>query len=212
MSYSLNSLNGVILLENDVTIRSFKDEEAQIQTRLFLTNPVWLYSYYILITILLYYYITTILIHIEVVSIIFYSPNVTPIQPQPISCSQVEVYSASGYNKGKELMKSSFHLVWPDLIVDPDTAAKLREVTLQMFTEQSKKTGTYLHDLLKKLFALHETNDWLNVFDKTTISATNGLRLPYNDKVSQVYRSLLFDLACGSGCRLDIWTSQQRGL
>ncbi|CAE7393652.1 unnamed protein product, partial [Symbiodinium pilosum] len=98
------------------------------------------------------------------------------------------VYSASGYNKGKELMKSSFHLVWPDLIVDPDTAAKLREVTLQMFTEQSKKTGTYLHDLLKKLFALHETNDWLNVFDKTTISATNGLRLPYNDKVSQVYR------------------------
>ena len=27
-------------------------------------------------------------------------------------------------------------------------------------------------------------NIWSNVFDKTTINATNGLRLPYNDKAS----------------------------
>ena len=97
------------------------------------------------------------------------------------------VYSASGFNKGKKLMKSSYHLVWPDLVVDPDTAGMLREVTLQLFEEESRKEGSYLRGLKKKLIDLHETNDWLNVFDKTTISARNGLRLPYNDKVSKVY-------------------------
>merc|ERR1712226_255516 len=30
------------------------------------------------------------------------------------------VYSASGFDKGKELLKASFHLVWPQLMVDAD--------------------------------------------------------------------------------------------
>ena len=29
-----------------------------------------------------------------------------------------------------------------------------------------------------------KSNEWEMVFDKTTINATNGLRLPYNDKAS----------------------------
>eukprot|EP00439_Symbiodinium_sp_Y106_P017046 s1400_g2.t1 len=99
------------------------------------------------------------------------------------------VYSASGYNKGKERLKASFHLVWPDLIVEPSTAAHLREVTLELFHEESHKEGSFLQNLRKKLLGFYESNDWFNVFDKTTISATNGLRLPYNDKVSSVYRN-----------------------
>ena len=35
---------------------------------------------------------------------------------------EVHVYSASGYNKRKEMLKSSFHLVWPQLIVNADRA------------------------------------------------------------------------------------------
>jgi len=33
---------------------------------------------------------------------------------------------------------------------------------------------------------LHESNEWELVFDKTTINARNGLRLPYSDKASMV--------------------------
>eukprot|EP00929_Paragymnodinium_shiwhaense_P122236 TRINITY_DN9485_c0_g1_i3.p1 TRINITY_DN9485_c0_g1~~TRINITY_DN9485_c0_g1_i3.p1 ORF type:complete len:840 (-),score=180.95 TRINITY_DN9485_c0_g1_i3:1539-4058(-) len=39
------------------------------------------------------------------------------------------VYSASGFNKGKGMLKSSFHLVWPQLIVDADLAPMIRYVT-----------------------------------------------------------------------------------
>ncbi|CAE7421501.1 unnamed protein product, partial [Symbiodinium necroappetens] len=99
------------------------------------------------------------------------------------------VYSASGYNRGKERLKTSFHLVWPELIVEPGTAGLLREVTLELFDEETKKEGSFLQKLQKKLMGFYKSNDWFNVFDKTTISATNGLRLPYNDKVSSVYRA-----------------------
>ena len=44
------------------------------------------------------------------------------------------VYSASGYNKGKDKLKTSFHLVWPDLVVDADSAPLLRELTLVIFS------------------------------------------------------------------------------
>ncbi|CAJ1327972.1 unnamed protein product, partial [Effrenium voratum] len=42
------------------------------------------------------------------------------------------VYSASGYNKGKEMMKSSFHLVWPQLVVDPDRAPVIRPLAAEL--------------------------------------------------------------------------------
>lgn len=100
------------------------------------------------------------------------------------------VYSASGFNKGKDKLKTSFHLVWPQLVVDSDSAPWLREITLMIFKEESAKPGSYLAELQKTLLSLEkgvpadEGNIWSNVFDKTTINATNGLRLPYNDKAS----------------------------
>ena len=39
--------------------------------------------------------------------------------------------------------------------------------------------------LLEEGGAEKKSNEWEKVFDQTTISATNGLRLPYNDKASK---------------------------
>ena len=49
------------------------------------------------------------------------------------------VYSASGYNKGKDKLKTSYHLVWPDLVVDADSAPLLRELTLDIFCFQDEQ-------------------------------------------------------------------------
>ena len=98
------------------------------------------------------------------------------------------VYSASGYNKGKEMLKSSFHLVWPQLLVDPDRAPVLRYVTLGIFKNETNKAGSALNLLQKRLMELHESNEWELVFDSTTINARNGLRLPYSDKASMIVK------------------------
>mmetsp|Transcript_129037 Transcript_129037/g.413425 ORF Transcript_129037/g.413425 Transcript_129037/m.413425 type:complete len:1143 (-) Transcript_129037:43-3471(-) len=96
------------------------------------------------------------------------------------------VYSASGFNKGKDMLKSSFHLVWPQLIVDPDRAPVIRHVTLGLFRKETMTHGSYLQECQRRLINLHESNSWELVFDSTTINARNGLRLPYSDKASMV--------------------------
>merc|ERR1719424_2153672 len=96
------------------------------------------------------------------------------------------VYSASGHNKGKDMLKSSFHLVWPQLIVDADRAPVIRHVTLGLFKKETLRQGSFLSHLQKRLLDLHESNNWELVFDSTTINARNGLRLPYSDKASMV--------------------------
>lgn len=101
------------------------------------------------------------------------------------------VYSASGYNKGKEMLKSSFHLVWPQLLVDPDRAPVIRYVTLGIFKNETNKAGSALNQLQKRLMELHESNEWELVFDSTTINARNGLRLPYSDKASMIVKDPL---------------------
>lgn len=101
-----------------------------------------------------------------------------------IKCLEVLVYSASGFNKGKEMLKSSFHLVWPQLLVDADHATVIRDKTLALFERESARPGSFLSGLKQRLLALHESNEWALVFDKTTINAQNGLRLPYSDKAS----------------------------
>jgi len=99
------------------------------------------------------------------------------------------VYSASGYNKGKDRLKSSFHLVWPDLKVNSDGAKMIRAVTLQLFNEKSKHPSDEMFHTQQKFLQFFKSNEWESVFDKTTVSATNGLRLPYNDKASRVFCS-----------------------
>ena len=96
------------------------------------------------------------------------------------------VYSASGYNKGKEMWKSSFHLVWSQLIVDGDRALVVRYVTLGVFAKETENVGSFLSVLNQSLINLHKSNDSGNAFDKTTVHAGHGLRLPYCDKASMI--------------------------
>lgn len=51
------------------------------------------------------------------------------------------MYSASGFNKGKDKLKTSFHLVWPQLVVDSDSAPWLREITLMIFRALDGRCG-----------------------------------------------------------------------
>jgi len=106
------------------------------------------------------------------------------IYPQ-LEYLEVLVYSASGFNKGKDMPKSSFHLVWPQLLVDPDRAPLIRYITLALFQEETMQSGSYLRHLQQRLLQLHESNNWELVFDDTTVNARNGLRLPYSDKASK---------------------------
>jgi len=99
---------------------------------------------------------------------------------------EVLVYSASGHNKGKDMLKSTFHLVWPQLIVDPDRAPIIRYVTLGVFSRETMRSGSYFNQLQHELINLDKSNNWELVFDSTTINARNGLRLPYSDKASMV--------------------------
>ncbi|KAF4664949.1 hypothetical protein FOL47_004863 [Perkinsus chesapeaki] len=93
------------------------------------------------------------------------------------------VYSASGYNKGKERWKSSFHLVWPDLIVDGTMAPTMRNVTVEHFEDLTRR-DPYFKLMFKRMMRFFDQNIWENVFDQTTASAKNGLRMPFCNKVS----------------------------
>eukprot|EP00811_Abedinium_folium_P001856 NODE_116_length_3618_cov_4.641936.p1 GENE.NODE_116_length_3618_cov_4.641936~~NODE_116_length_3618_cov_4.641936.p1 ORF type:complete len:1108 (-),score=300.21 NODE_116_length_3618_cov_4.641936:295-3426(-) len=110
------------------------------------------------------------------------------VYPQ-IDTLEAIVFSASGYNKGKDMLKSSFHLVWPQIIVDSDRAPVIRHATLGVFFNETKKQGSFLQHLQNRLLELHESNNWELVFDNTTIHARNGLRMPFSDKGSTVIES-----------------------
>ena len=45
---------------------------------------------------------------------------------------------------GKDMLKSSFHLVWPQLVVDPDSAPLIRELTLIVFKEKTNQKAALL--------------------------------------------------------------------
>ncbi|KAF4726976.1 hypothetical protein FOZ63_027146, partial [Perkinsus olseni] len=100
-----------------------------------------------------------------------------------VSKLKCHVYSASGYNKGKERWKSSFHLVWPDLIVDGTMAPTMRNVTVEHFEDLTRR-DPYFKLMFKRMMRFFDQNIWENVFDQTTASAKNGLRMPFCNKVS----------------------------
>lgn len=105
---------------------------------------------------------------------------------------EVLVYSASGWNVGKERPKASFHLVWPQIIVDTVRAQVIRKQTLAAAIEEARKPGSHFQKLAEDLIRVHPSpigpeEIWEKVFDQTT-SVGSGLRLPYNDKATKVAR------------------------
>lgn len=67
-------------------------------------------------------------------------------------------------------IKKGYHLHWPDIVVDKETALRIRKyIVIRLTTEYGKVQNFY--------------SNWNNIIDKT-VYAHNGLRLVYADKCS----------------------------
>ena len=97
----------------------------------------------------------------------------------------VYVYSSSGFNKSKGRWKSSFHLVWPQVIVNGHLAPIVRQTTVEHFIYKST-SSTYFKRMQTRLINHYEANIWENVFDQTTSNALNGLRMPFCNKATWI--------------------------
>lgn len=93
------------------------------------------------------------------------------------------VFSSSGFNISKGRWKSSFHLVWPDLIVNGELAPIIRQTTVEYFIYKSQ-TSAYFKHMQTRLVNHYDANIWENVFDQTTSNANNGLRMPFCNKAT----------------------------
>ena len=91
---------------------------------------------------------------------------------------------ASGWNGQKGLQKSSFHAVWPQLVVTKERANVVRLATVEEFEKQSS-SGRPLEDLQGRLLGVNSANSWSCVFDISSVRG-GSCRLPYNDKINQV--------------------------
>ena len=101
---------------------------------------------------------------------------------------EVNIYSASGWNSTKEYMKVSFHLVWPEIILNEDTAKIIRERTMEKFEEWADDPSHPIAYFKKNVIDIDPSNTWDDVFDDTTTHETNGVRMPYCDKASEVLK------------------------
>eukprot|EP00397_Hematodinium_sp_SG-2012_P000036 GEMP01000036.1.p1 GENE.GEMP01000036.1~~GEMP01000036.1.p1 ORF type:complete len:4360 (+),score=1135.41 GEMP01000036.1:291-13370(+) len=101
---------------------------------------------------------------------------------------RVNIYSASGWNSTKCYMKISFHLVWPDLILDEPKSKMIRDRTMERFEEWAAEPNHPVAKFKADVIDIDHTNTWDDVFDDTTTHGTNGLRMPYCDKASEVLK------------------------
>ena len=101
------------------------------------------------------------------------------------------LFTASGFAREKKCWKTSFHLVWPDLIIDMERAHVIRLRTIDLLNKESGMDGTYLNTLSQRIkrasgqfdSGLPGDDMWSTIFDITGVRA-GSLRMPYNDKVA----------------------------
>jgi len=101
----------------------------------------------------------------------------------------VYVYNSSGWSKGKELHKVSYHFVWSDIIVNHENAKLVRQATLSKFLQLGKK-GMPLFEQFQSIRAhaptrcadVSDAHLWSSIFDENSVRPKNGLRMPYNEK------------------------------
>jgi len=105
-----------------------------------------------------------------------------------ISQFKCYIYSSSGFNKSKGRWKSSFHLVWPNLVVDGRLAPIIRQTAVEYFLYKTNAC-TFFKRMQYRLANHYDANIWENVFDQTTSNCMNGLRMPYSNKASWVKTS-----------------------
>ena len=62
-------------------------------------------------------------------------------------------------------MKISFHLVWPEIILNEDTAKIIRERTMEKFEEWADDPSHPIADFKKNVIDIDPSNIWDDVFD-----------------------------------------------
>ena len=113
----------------------------------------------------------------------------------PKSTLRLVLYSASGKHNEKGCFKTSFHCVWPDLIVDRERAHQVRLSTIDSFADAASRPrvhggdddGEWAAQLLERLVAsappgAAASNSFESLFDITGVRA-GSLRMPLCDKV-----------------------------
>merc|ERR1719162_342703 len=98
------------------------------------------------------------------------------------------VFNASGWDRVKNCVKVSVHLVAPYILVTPERLTAIRERMLEYLGECSEYKGHPIEALLKEYLEEHEDNTWDKVVDQTVTSGTNGLRMPYCDKAQRTLK------------------------
>jgi len=90
---------------------------------------------------------------------------------------ELTMFSASGWSTDYARWKTSFHLVWNNIIVDTPLAAAVRVSTIEVFKKMKDYAGFY-----KELSELDSRNSLETLFDVTAVRA-GSFRMPFNDKV-----------------------------
>mmetsp|Transcript_9095 Transcript_9095/g.20341 ORF Transcript_9095/g.20341 Transcript_9095/m.20341 type:complete len:336 (+) Transcript_9095:63-1070(+) len=93
---------------------------------------------------------------------------------------QLNLFSSSGWNKKAGAWKLSFHLVWPDLIIDRSRNHQVLLATRQAMAAAVAEEP-WLQELEQTLLEAHPDNTWDAVFDDSAMTS-NSLRMPYSDK------------------------------
>ena len=92
------------------------------------------------------------------------------------------IFNASGWDRVKQIVKVSLHVVVPGVLVTPDRLVTIRERLLEHYDECSGREGHPLAMLLEECLKESDDNTWDAIVDKTTTHGSNGLRMPYCDK------------------------------
>eukprot|EP00928_Gymnodinium_smaydae_P099927 TRINITY_DN966_c3_g1_i1.p1 TRINITY_DN966_c3_g1~~TRINITY_DN966_c3_g1_i1.p1 ORF type:complete len:1532 (-),score=349.65 TRINITY_DN966_c3_g1_i1:31-4626(-) len=98
------------------------------------------------------------------------------------------IFNASGWDRVKEYMKVSIHIVAPYVLVTPERLTAIRERMLEYLGETSEHKGHPLQLLLERYLSESSDNTWDKVVDQTVTSGTNGLRMPFCDKAQRVLK------------------------
>jgi len=98
------------------------------------------------------------------------------------------IFNASGWDRVKNVVKVSLHLVAPYVLVTPERLTSIRERILEYLGECSEYDGHPIHELLANFLAESDDNTWEKVVDQTVTSGTNGLRMPYCDKAQRTLK------------------------
>ncbi|CAK9085621.1 unnamed protein product [Durusdinium trenchii] len=98
------------------------------------------------------------------------------------------IFNASGWDRVKELVKVSLHLVAPYVLVTPERLGSIRERMLEYLGECSEVEDHPLAKVLQTYLEESEDNTWDKVVDQTVTSGTNGLRMPYCDKAQRILK------------------------